>query len=784
MSQAEVSVALDHQFLPFLHHAAEQSRPVMARILQAAIDTLSEQVNKTGEMLLRIDLEESAQALAKSRVMVEEHIAQAWLSGMQADLRQGQTGGARPALYESAHLELNPVTHRSAAVNLADLSLMDDNTMQARIDAARMQQAAVTGCERELNELDGLICAQMGLPNVQPQRNPLRPQVFIDALMQVLSQTGAPTKQRQTWMDQIRPRIGKELANIYHELTLGLTAQGVQQVGYAMATPVGGGGGWREADPAGAQVTAASAHQQLDAGAASAPAPIASGHGAIEHVMPTQRVTRSQLQRLVKRNGLAEMAAGSMMGAAPISSQAYLDSGLRLDDPSAFAQGHGDLQEPVASNEEAVADDSPEEIAEIAANVVALLVNNLIEDERLPVAIRQWIKDLTPTLQKLAEHDAAFLSDQQHAARRMLDEIMRRSMIFASEKSTGFAEFFGPIQEVSQPLCEHEAPDADLFERALGVMQAGWGLYEAIQQEAQEKIVKATIRREKRVQLAQRMSLALMRRDEMNGAPIFVKQFIVTTWAQVVADAGLDTDADFATQDTHSDNPRLKTSLQAMTDLAWSANPELASQDKPRLLKLIPALLKSLREGLMAVEQPESQLAGFFDELMKAHEKALKTPPKPGATPLASAAVPLALEGFEDILASSFLGSTHESPDDSAGVPLSATHAQAAGETDPSTDAPAPVLPAKQEIAKQLQLGAWVEFNPEANALPKRAQLTWMNQQVTLFMFIAPRGQATTMTLRALDKLVEAGKFRIVKDESLVSGALQSVVQKALHEAM
>jgi hypothetical protein len=540
------------------------------------------------------------------------------------------------------------------------------------------------------------------------------------------------------------------------------------------------------------------------------------GMSGIEPVMPTQRITRAQLQQLMQFGGFAEMPAEYMMPAPIVAAPEFLAPGLMFDDPDApvVAPELAEDEAPPSDGQDTHPgeDDAPqersEEVAEIAANVVALLVNNLIEDERLPIAVRKWIKDVSPALQKLAEQDAEFLSNNKHAARRMLDEIMARSMTFASEESTGFAEFFDPVKEVAQPLAEHEAPDADLFERALAVMQAGWVLYEEQQKEAQERVVKASIRRDQRGQLAQKMSLALMRREEMNNAPIFVKQFVAGTWAQVVADAKLDAVIDFGPQDTEQDNARLQATLQAMADLAWSANPEQAGINKPRLLKLIPGLLKFLRDGLAAIEQSETQHAGFFDELMKSHEKALKMAAKSGATPPPTSPAPLAADGFGEIMGSGFMDSIpdlFDAPDETASAPaaIPASPATFAASSPLPSSSPAPVsapahahstpaamrsaqpepeLHDTRPIAKRLRIGNWVEFSNEANPLPTRAQVTWMSPQATMFMFTAPKGQATSMTRRALDKLVEAGKFRIVNGESMVSGALQAVVQKALRE--
>lgn len=128
-------------------------------------------------------------------------------------------------------------------MDFGELSLMDENEMLAQVELSKAQQSALHATDAVLAELNTLVSAAQGLRSVQPERNPLRPESYIRALQQVVSDTGVSPEVRQLWMQHMRDLLGKLLVEEYKNTAKSLREHGVQPVGYAvLGTPSGGGG--------------------------------------------------------------------------------------------------------------------------------------------------------------------------------------------------------------------------------------------------------------------------------------------------------------------------------------------------------------------------------------------------------------------------------------------------------------------------------------------------------------------------------------------------------------
>jgi hypothetical protein len=122
----------------------------------------------------------------------------------------------------------------SAALRFDQLELMDESQVQENIELARAQQTALAVADLQLAELNSLMCAVMGLKTVQPDRNPLRPEVYVKALRTVLTLTGADGAIRLRWMQFMGVALGERLKTAYLDLSRLLESRGVRPVGYVV----------------------------------------------------------------------------------------------------------------------------------------------------------------------------------------------------------------------------------------------------------------------------------------------------------------------------------------------------------------------------------------------------------------------------------------------------------------------------------------------------------------------------------------------------------------------
>lgn len=163
--------------------------------------------------------------------------------------------------YPMALLEIfaeGPATAKGRApaddtgMDFGELSLMDENEMQAQVELSKAQQSALHATDAVLAELNTLVSSAQGLRSVQPERNPLRPESYIRALQKAVGDTGVSAEVRQLWMQHMRDLLGKLLVVEYKKTAASLREHGVQPVGYAVlggpgasrASASGGGSGY------------------------------------------------------------------------------------------------------------------------------------------------------------------------------------------------------------------------------------------------------------------------------------------------------------------------------------------------------------------------------------------------------------------------------------------------------------------------------------------------------------------------------------------------------------
>jgi hypothetical protein len=403
----------------------------------------------------------------------------------------------------------------------------------------------------------------------------------------------------------------------------------------------------------------------------------------------------------------------------------------------------------------------------LAAEVVTLMLRRITDDTRLLMPVRELVQGLKPALLQLARTDPRFFADRHNPARRLLDVITARGLAYTSEQDAGFAAYAQQLQDTVQALQgpSHSLPDR-LPELLLRLNQSDALALSPGRGRAMQTLVKV----EQRNLLAERVASEIQSRNDFARAPGVVRRFLTGPWSQVVAQARMRAALDDGT--LPADAPALRY-MDLLPDLLWSSQLAQASRNRPRLIKVIPGLLRTLREGLDSIDYPRPQAEAFFQTLMGLHEAAYKTQRDDVATEgpvsrqgdLASETWVLPAEaqesGFMDDLSietqPAFLDTQ---PLDSDWQRLRETDARPAG--------PLPV-------------GTWVDLHEDDHDL--RCQLTWASPHGTMFLFNAANGRSISLTQRGIDRLLALGRLRVVADHGLVDDALDAVARQALRNS-
>jgi hypothetical protein len=400
----------------------------------------------------------------------------------------------------------------------------------------------------------------------------------------------------------------------------------------------------------------------------------------------------------------------------------------------------------------------------LSLEVVALMIDNLAQDQRLLEPVRRVIVQLESALLRLVRVDVRFFSDKKHPARRLLQEISEQGLAFCDISEPLFKVYLESLHRYVVPLSELTIDSAQPFATAFASLTLDWemnGIKDRVlhQVDDAKTALKAA---ERRNILASKIATDMRSNIELKKMPQGIVDFLLGPWAQVMATAQL------RRQKGDDDLSGYK-ALVGM--LLWSAQPEITCKDIDKLTQLVPRLLTGLRGGLRLIDYPSTKTSLFFDILMKLHQQAFNQ--KLVAIVSATTSTgSLSLSGEQDgwVAPAEAKVSGFMAMDDAVDV-LNASVAESQIPTYETDAVPDPVLAVLSE-------GCWVELR--VTRAWSRTQLTWISPQKSMYLFTDVQGRAQSMTKRMLLRLRQAGAFKVVSEQPVVEDALDAVVHTAM----
>ena len=695
-------------------------------------------------------------------------------------------------------------------MDFGELSLMDENEMQAQVELSKAQQSALHATDAVLAELNTLVSSAQGLRSVQPERNPLRPESYIRALQQVVGETGVPAEVRQQWMQHMRDLLGKLLVDEYKKAAASLREHGVQPVGYAVVGTPGanpgrasgygggsGGGGHTGMGTAygggysgyGNSMGGMGDYGHTGYGRGQGPATGWSGDS-----MPSQIGHAAAAEEALLTVGiLRQMLAGG----DPFDPRSY---GAGTSQPVALqpvwvapAGPGGSLPAPPAGGSflPGAAAEAIEDMAQLERLVGRLAGTS--QSASLSAPLSGWRgPGVAPVVYAAVPMEAAMQSPAVavEVVSRMMENISQDTRLLrpvqqavkslepalkqlVQHDGRFFTDGSHParrlLDELTQRSLAFTAESTPGFSRFMRLLQGAVdhlttheikdaGPFDTVLKalhsawDAQEQKIKAH-------QEAQQKALLHAEQREMLAEKIAADIRKLPDLDNVPPDvldfaAGPWADVIALAQvlkadDNPSEDPGGYLALVPV--LLWSSQPDLTRKEPERLNEEIPGLLAKLRKGLKTINHPAVQTSAFLQRLVGLHQSAFEKPapapaPAPAAAPEPEVPVEPAPEQASD-----------------SGAPSDAA-AQGGGD--------AAAEPAPDPYA-DFVIGAWVEL--VTNGRRVRTQLTWASPHGTLFLFTAADASTQSMTRRMRDKLAAEGALRVLPSQPATARALDAV---------
>ena len=400
---------------------------------------------------------------------------------------------------------------------------------------------------------------------------------------------------------------------------------------------------------------------------------------------------------------------------------------------------------------------TPEERATI--ELVALLFQSILTEERIPASVRVWFARLQMPVLRVAVGEPDFFATVDHPARRLIDRMGACVMGFdSSTRSVGDA-LEKEIKRVVQVVEAYPDTGRRVFQTVLTEFEKFLEHYFSTENEATRKGVSLAQQVEQRETLAIQYTIELRRM--LNEVPVqdAVRAFLFQVWADVLATTAVRYGA-------QSDQTR--TMKRAASDLIWSASAKVSREERAEVIRRLTPLLKTLRDGMSSAgmdpaKQDEhiqilnNSLAAAFTAKAPVipHERLLELSER--------------LESLEELLPDA----ADVTIDDSIVFDLSGHESSELEVVSEGGSMPTPAMIA---WARELQVGGW--YMLDYRGRNEAVQLAWLGLRKQLSMFVTPQGRCVLFQQQRLASFLQAGLLLPAQDEALSVRATRSALAK------
>ena len=479
--------------------------------------------------------------------------------------------------------------------------------------------------------------------------------------------------------------------------------------------------------------------QGLIPGVPAAPMPPASA--ALAQALQEQQIIATQLQTQYLQG------AGTAMG-MPMTAMDY--------SPAALGQLANLLRERSADWKQKA--ETKGEKATI--EVVALMFQSILSEDRLPPSIRVWFARLQVPVLRVALAEPQFFSDINHPARKLIDRMGSCVMGFDASSINGNA-LEVEIRRMVQVIEQYPETGQKVFALVLREFEEFLTKHFA-QNQSTAKITSVAQQVEQKETLAIQYTIEL--RNMLADMPVReeVRDFLFKSWADVLAMATVR----YGAKDAQA--MRFK---QAASELVWSASAKPSRQERARVIQGLPTLLQTLRQGLELVsvtgDEQSAQIKKLTDTLAEAFVS--KTA---AIAPARIEAMAKRLSELENYISDD--GTLDDMPLSTESIEMMLGVDTADLDVIPNTDAA--VEPAMLEWAQALETGRW--FTLDHNGVRTQVQYVWRSRRKQLHLFASLDGHCHLLQLQRMAVYLQSGLLAVHDEEALTVRATRDALQK------
>ncbi len=453
---------------------------------------------------------------------------------------------------------------------------------------------------------------------------------------------------------------------------------------------------------------------------------------------------------------LARMPGGGGGGGegGPSYEGTVVDAPDQIYGPVQVEEAAGALRQRTTALKQAAATSSEKATIEI----VALMFQSILAEDRIPPAIRVWFARLQMPVLRVAISEPEFFGSLQHPARRLIDRMGSCVLGFDATVSGGALEI--EVKRVVQVIEQYPETGRRVFQLVYDEFQKFLSKFLSEQGSAARVVTVAQQLEQKETMVIQ---YTIEMRSMLNDMPVReeIREFLFKIWAEVLAIAAMKNGPQ------HKDTITLK---QAAADLVWAASAKPNRNDRARVIADLPQLLQLLRMGMamlgMATPVQDQHLKIISETLADAFMSKTDAISVERIDEMAKR-----LANLEDYLSDEDVGDLPLDTENLVmmiGIDASDLSVIADGGSRPSE--------AMRAWAQELQLGAW--FSLDHNGQVSHVQFAWRSDRKQLHLFASADGRNFLIQARRLAAYLQAGLLVPTEDEALTVRATRDALAK------
>ena len=447
-------------------------------------------------------------------------------------------------------------------------------------------------------------------------------------------------------------------------------------------------------------------------------------------------------------------------------------------------------------------------------NIVSMLFDFFLDDDALPDPVKVLIGRLQIPILKAAIIDNNFFNQKKHPARRLLDSISKASLGWSQENKQE-KPLIDKIESVVNYILAEFEDNIQIFDSALADF-TGFLNDEAEKiQRADEAIIQQELDRDRQINEAQDAAARLITRVCKNRELSFeATDFLDTVWSSVLFHAHL------SLGKTSTQWKKLRRITSA---LVWTLVPKFSEEERVKILRTLPALLRALSKGMELVKIGTEAQNRMFKMLAQEHAKVVKQTTRnivtrvddktiwPDEDHIADAFAKFS--GESNTIVSNGLTSVPEPEASEREVDLDSvteitltptkdvindledfTNAVNLGEIEVHEEivmdsgehavfhsTPAPESDDFLEQAQALEIGSWVEFSESDTGLVN-ARLSWKSNVTGKLVFANRQGaKVKSLSINGFAIELRSGRAKMLQSASAFDRAINTIMTTIKH---